>query len=114
MPPPHVARTGGSNASERLGSVRACTISERYHTAALVVVEGPGQGAHYALVEPLVSIGRDDTCTVQVLDPQVSRKHLQIRLDPALGKHVAAELADANTAVAAAKKRDEWKRITLM
>ncbi len=122
--------------------------------AALVVVEGPGQGAHYALVEPLVSIGRDDTCTVQVLDPQVSRKHLQIRLDPTLGKHVAADYrsvhgvivndkqilmevplndgdririgqttlmylagdhADADSAIAAAKKKKgEWKRSTLI
>lgn len=59
--------------------------------ASLVVIEGPGQGAHYPLTAPLVSVGRDDTCTIQVLDPLVSRKHLQIRMDPTLGKHVAAD-----------------------
>jgi pSer/pThr/pTyr-binding forkhead associated (FHA) protein len=100
-----------------------------------------------------VSVGRDDTCTFQVLDAQVSRKHLQVTLDAALGKHIAgdyrsahgvfingkqivldtplndgdririgqttlvylaADHADAPTALAAAKKKGEWKRETLM
>lgn len=121
--------------------------------ASLVVIEGPGQGAHFPLTEPLVSVGRDDTCTFQVLDPLVSRKHLQIRLDARLKKHVAGDYrsahgvlvndkqialdvplndgdkiklgntilmylstdhADAPAAMAAAKKKDEWKRSTLM
>jgi pSer/pThr/pTyr-binding forkhead associated (FHA) protein len=120
--------------------------------ASLVVMEGPGQGAHFPLTEPLVSVGRDDTCTFQILDPLVSRKHLQIRMDDTLGKHVAgdyrsahgvfvngkqilldttlndgdrikigqttlmylaADHADAAGAVAAARKKDEWKRPTL-
>lgn len=59
--------------------------------ASLVVIEGPAQGKHFPITEPLVSIGRDDTCTFQVLDPLVSRKHLQIRMDAALGKHVASD-----------------------
>ncbi len=121
--------------------------------ASLVVIEGPGQGANFPLTEPLVSVGRDDTCIVQILDPLVSRKHLQVRLDAALGKHVAGDYRsahgvfvndkqilvdttlndgdririgqttlmylasdhpDAPTAVAAAKKKGEWKRTTLM
>ena len=122
--------------------------------ASLVVIEGPGQGGHYPLTEPLVSVGRDDTCTIQILDGLMSRKHLQVRLDAALGKHVAADYRSANgvfvneklilhatplgdgdririgqttlmylaadhtdapTAVAAAtKKKDEWRRSTMM
>lgn len=121
--------------------------------ASLVVVEGAGEGAHFPLAEPLVSVGRDDTCTFQILDAMVSRKHLQVRLDAALGKHVAgdyrsahgvfvndklilldtplndgdrirignttlvylaADHADAPAALAAAKKKGEWKRSTLM
>lgn len=121
--------------------------------ASLVIIEGPGQGSHFPLTQPLVSVGRDDTCTYQVLDAHVSRKHLQVRMDDKLGKHVAgdyrsahgvfvndkqilldtplnegdkirigqttlmylaADHADAPTAVAAAKKKDEWKRTTLM
>lgn len=120
--------------------------------ASLVVIEGPGQGAHFPLKEPLVSVGRDDTCTIQILDKFVSRKHLQVRLDATLGRHVAgdyrsahgvvingkqilldtalsdgdrikigqttlmylaADHADAPTALAAAKKKDEWSRSTM-
>ena len=121
--------------------------------ASLVVIEGPGQGVHFPLTEPLVSVGRDDTCTFQVLDALVSRKHLQVRLDAATGKHVAGDYRsahgvfvnnkqilldtvlndgdririgqttlmylavdhpDAPSALAAAKKKGEWKRTTLM
>ncbi|MFO0826862.1 MAG: FHA domain-containing protein [Phycisphaerales bacterium] len=121
--------------------------------ASLVVIEGPAQGAHFPLNQPLVSIGRDDTCTYQVLDPLVSRQHLQIRLDATLGAHIAADYRsahgvfinekqilldtrlndgdririgrttliylavdhpDAPTALAAAKKKDEWKRSTVI
>ena len=64
--------------------------------ASLVVIEGQGQGAHFPLTQPLVSIGRDDACTFQVLDALVSRKHLQIRLDPALGKHIAGDYRSAH------------------
>ena len=121
--------------------------------ASLVVIEGPGQGIHFPLTEPLVSVGRDDTCTFQVLDALVSRKHLQVRLDVTSGKHVAGDYRSAHgvfvndkqivldtvlndgdririgqttlmylavdhpdgpSALAAAKKKGEWKRTTLM
>jgi pSer/pThr/pTyr-binding forkhead associated (FHA) protein len=120
--------------------------------ASLVVMDGQGQGGHFPIVAPLISIGRDDTCTYQVVDDLVSRTHLQVRLDPATGKHVAADYRSANgvyvngkqvlepavladgdkirigqttllyleqdhpdaqSAVAAAKKKGEWKRSTL-
>ncbi len=64
--------------------------------ASLVVIEGPGQGTHFPLTLPLVSVGRDDTCNFQVLDPTVSRKHLQVRLDATLGKHVAGDYRSAH------------------
>ena len=120
--------------------------------ASLVVIEGPGQGAHFPLKEALVSVGRDDTCTIQILDKFVSRKHLQVRLDATLGRHVAgdyrsahgvvingkqilldtalndgdkikigqttlmylaADHADAPSAMAAAKKMVQWSRSTM-
>lgn len=121
--------------------------------ASLVIVEGVGQGSQLSLTEPLVSVGRDETCTFQILDPLVSRKHLQVRLDATHGKHVAGDYrsahgvfvndkrivldvalndgdkikignttlmylvedhADAPAAMAAAKKKGEWKRTTLI
>lgn len=121
--------------------------------ATLVVIEGEGEGRHFPLVEPIVSIGRDDSCTIQVLDKFVSRKHLQIRLDPDRGRHFAgdyrsahgvfvndrqinldtvladgdririgqttlmyltADFPDSAAAVAASKKKGEWKRSTII
>lgn len=120
--------------------------------ASLVIVQGSVEGSHFPLTLPLVSVGRDDTCTYQVLDPLVSRKHLQVRWDANLQRHVAgdyrsahgvfvngkpvlldvalndgdairignttlvylaADHADGPTALAAAKKKGEWKRTTL-
>ena len=62
----------------------------------LIVVEGKDQGRHFPLAQPLVSLGRDDTCTFQILDDQVSRKHLQIRLDAPSGRHRAGDYRSAN------------------
>ena len=128
--------------------------------ASLVVIDKPGlsqnhasAAEHFPLNAPLISIGRDDTCTYQVLDPLVSRKHLQVRFDAALERHVAGDyrsahgvfingrqiaidtvlhdgdritighttlmylavdFPDAPSALAAAKKKGEWKRTTVL
>ncbi|MBL9148466.1 MAG: FHA domain-containing protein [Phycisphaerae bacterium] len=121
--------------------------------ATLVVTEGPAKGSHFPLAMASVSIGRDDTCSFQILDPRVSRTHLQVRFDDALGTHVAADYrsahgvyvndarivldttlrdgdsiriggttmmylaadcADAAAASEAVRKRDEWKRSTVI
>jgi pSer/pThr/pTyr-binding forkhead associated (FHA) protein len=64
--------------------------------ACLVVIEGPATGQHFALAQhKLVAIGRDDDCTFQIVDPLVSRRHLQIRLDKD-GNHIAADYRSAN------------------
>ncbi|MBU6414588.1 MAG: FHA domain-containing protein [Planctomycetes bacterium] len=59
--------------------------------ASLVIVEGVDQGRLLAIKEPIVFIGRDDTCTYQILDAQVSRKHLQVRFDARFNAHVAGD-----------------------
>lgn len=121
--------------------------------ASLVIVEGVDLGRLIPITDSLVSIGRDDTCTFQILDPLVSRKHLQIRFDSNFKSHVAGDYRsahgvfvnnkqivldtplldgdkirignttlmylvedhpDAPSAAAAAKKKDEWKRTTML
>ena len=121
--------------------------------ATLVVIEGPSKGSHFPLTQPSVSIGRVDSCHFQILDPRVSRTHLQVRHDPSRKMHVAADYrsahgvavngttikldtplldgdritigdttliylaadcADAASALEAAKKKDEWKRSTML
>lgn len=62
----------------------------------LVVIEGPAQGAIFPLTEPRVSVGREDSCTFQILDPLVSRQHLQVKFDERLGTHVAGDYRSAH------------------
>jgi pSer/pThr/pTyr-binding forkhead associated (FHA) protein len=60
----------------------------------LITHEGPEGGRCYPLTLDLVSLGRDDTCTYQVLDPLVSRTHLQILKKD--GRHFAADYRTLN------------------
>lgn len=62
--------------------------------ATLEVVEGSEKGRRFALTESLMSFGRDDTCTFQLLDPKVSRTHLQIQFKG--GRHLAADYRTTN------------------
>jgi len=67
--------------------------------ACLIVIEGPATGKHFPLDEHrIVSIGRDDDCTFQIVDPAVSRKHLQV-IRQGNGTHVAADYRSANGVV---------------
>lgn len=64
--------------------------------ACLVVVEGPATGVLFALsTHRLVDIGRDEECTFQIIDPLISRHHLQIRASGD-GKHLAKDAGSAN------------------
>jgi pSer/pThr/pTyr-binding forkhead associated (FHA) protein len=48
--------------------------------ATLVVTEGPVEGQKFALDEhQIVMVGRDHGATFQVLDPRMSRYHLQVK-----------------------------------
>lgn len=63
--------------------------------ACLIVVEGPAVGQHFALEQhPVVAIGRDEECTFQIVDPLISRQHLQIRVGGT--GHLASDYRSAN------------------
>jgi pSer/pThr/pTyr-binding forkhead associated (FHA) protein len=49
--------------------------------ASLFVVSGGEQVNYYPLGKRTTVVGRDEAVPIQVVDKQVSRKHLQIRLD---------------------------------
>lgn len=65
--------------------------------ASLSVIEGPEKGKSFDLGRAnLVMIGRDPSCTFQILDPKLSRMHLQIK---ALGEsrgHAVIDFQSAN------------------
>ncbi len=68
--------------------------------ACLVVTEGPAAGQYLALERhPLILVGRDDQCTFQLLDEQVSRRHLQVKLDEERNRHCAIDFDSANGVV---------------
>lgn len=66
--------------------------------ACLVIVEGPATGVHFALgSHKVVDVGRDEECTFQIVDPRVSRHHLQVRAADD-GVHLVADCGSANGA----------------
>ena len=65
--------------------------------ATLIVTTGPSEGKTYPLqASSLVSIGRDDQCSFQIVDDEISRRHLQIRFDADKGAHFAVDMRSAN------------------
>ena len=65
--------------------------------ALLIVIDGPEKGKTFALEQfNLAMIGRDHHCTFQILDPKMSRQHMQIkRLDGGAG-HAAIDFNSSN------------------
>lgn len=65
--------------------------------ALLIVIDGPEKGKIFALQESsLVMIGRDHNCTFQILDPQMSRKHMQIKRLEDGKSHAAIDFESSN------------------
>lgn len=65
--------------------------------ATLIVMTGPCEGKTFPLQSSsLVSVGRDDQCSFQLVDNEVSRRHLQIRFDANNGTHLAVDMRSAN------------------
>ncbi len=65
--------------------------------ATLLVVSGPGKGQCYPLhASRLISVGRDDQCSIQITDDQISRRHLQLRFEPEEQKYYAVDMRSAN------------------
>jgi pSer/pThr/pTyr-binding forkhead associated (FHA) protein len=65
--------------------------------ASLINIKGPDKGSCYAIGESaMVIVGRDGKCDIQVLDPRISRQHLQINSDNAGASHTIAEYRTAN------------------
>ena len=66
--------------------------------ATLVITHGPAEGRCIQLRrgDRLVSIGRDDQCTFQLVDEHISRRHLQIRYEEPEDLHYAVDMRSAN------------------
>jgi pSer/pThr/pTyr-binding forkhead associated (FHA) protein len=65
--------------------------------ATLIITDGPGGEQQFALgAHQIVMIGRDDGCTFQILDQQMSRRHMQVKSDGTGQGHVAVDFGSAN------------------
>ncbi len=65
--------------------------------ATLIVIDGPAEGQKFALEQHgLVMIGRDHNCTFQILDPQISRMHVQVKRNSDSEGHLVIDYQSAN------------------
>ena len=65
--------------------------------ATLLVSKGPAEGEQFAIGEHrLIMIGRDEGCTFQILDQQMSRRHVQVKRNEDSGTHAAIDFGSSN------------------
>jgi len=65
--------------------------------ATLVIVEGPAKDQIFALADhKLVMIGRDASSTIQIVDPEMSRHHMQVARDPDEDRHYLLDFNSRN------------------
>ncbi len=64
-------------------------------TPALVCVAGPDAGTVFLLGESIVELGRAPECAIRLADGAVSRRHLELLVDPA-GTHRVRDVGSSN------------------
>ncbi len=64
--------------------------------ASLIVINGKQEGSYYPLGHRTNVVGRDEALPIQILDHLVSRKHMQIRFDPATNRYLAYDMKSRN------------------
>lgn len=65
--------------------------------ATLIVTKGPAMGEKFSLEgHQLLMIGRDAACSIQIIDPQMSRCHMQVKYNPEEKRHYALDFESKN------------------
>ncbi len=64
--------------------------------AFLLIVSGPNEGDFHPLAKAAVTVGRNEDCTIQVVDAKVSRHHLKVRYDERRHRYLAVDDRSAN------------------
>ncbi len=67
--------------------------------ASLLIVSGPSEGKYYPLGHQPVVVGRDEGCTIQIVDEYISQQHMQIRFDDVDSGHYVEDLRSTNGVV---------------
>jgi len=61
----------------------------------LLVMQGRDRGQRFAMADDVITLGRESTCTIQLHDSEVSRKHCELRRDAA-GNVKLTDLGSSN------------------
>lgn len=61
--------------------------------ASLIVTNGPKKGDYYPLGRRTTVVGRDEALPIQIIDPHISRKHMQIRFNEGDGTYSVVDMA---------------------
>ena len=77
----------------------------------LLVVTGKNEGDFHPLPMQSVTIGRSETCTIQIVDDEVSREHVKVRYDRAGHTYHAADNLSANGVLINGSQIDEEVRL---
>ena len=64
--------------------------------AFLLIISGTNEGDYHPLKERAVTVGRDEECSIQILDGEVSRRHLEVRCKSPADPYVAIDDHSAN------------------
>ncbi len=72
----------------------------------LLVISGTNEGDYHPLKEQVVTIGRDEECSIQILDGEVSRRHLEVRCESPADRYVAIDDHSANGVLVNEKQID--------
>ena len=75
--------------------------------ASLFVVSGGEQVNYYPLGKRTTVVGRDEAVPIQVVDKQVSRKHMQIRFDKESECYYATDMTSRNGVFINGRKIDK-------
>ncbi len=73
----------------------------------LFVIRGADQGSRFELTEPAIPLGRDSSCSIQLHDTEVSRRHAELRREE-LGYSIA-DLSSSNGTFVNGQRVDEHR-----
>lgn len=78
----------------------------------MVVLNGHNTGDWYTLGERSMAFGRDSSLLAELLDPCVSRRHMEVRYEPKDGQFYAVDSGSRNGVLLNGKKIDRFKALS--
>jgi pSer/pThr/pTyr-binding forkhead associated (FHA) protein len=80
--------------------------------ASLIVISGSNKGDYYPLGHRSNVVGRDEAVPIQIVDPNVSRKHMQIRFEESENKYYVIDMKSKHGVFINGRKIDDEAVLT--